>query len=183
VPKFIKRHDLKSTFAKTIDSVRAYNHNPGIVKEWVNLLYSVRQHYNIPPHRLFNMDQKGVLLGQAQAARIIFNSLRKSSESSAFRQEPGSREFVTIIKCVSAAGMLLQPPIIFKAKHYHEKWLDIGGNRANWAYATSDKGWTDAELSLYWLQAFDEQTRPLLSKSNEFRCLALDNHGVSAETT
>jgi hypothetical protein len=79
--------------------------------------------------------------------------------------------------------MLLEPLITLKAKHHHEKWLDLGVKRANWAYATSDKGWTDNKLSLYWLQAFDAQTRPLLSKSNEFRCLTLDDHGVSAETT
>lgn len=122
------------------------------------------------------MDEKGVMIGQVQHTRTLVSNLRRRAKKQTFIVQPGTRELVTIIECVSALGELLPPLIIFKAKQHQEKWAQLEGNRVDWNYALSNKGWTDNELGLEWMKLFEKASKHLVDEG-EYRLLLLDNHG------
>jgi len=76
--------------------------------------------------------------------------------------------------CGAADGSHIRPFVIFKAEHQSPSWRH--NNVANCAFGNSPNGWTDNELTLWWLiNVFDEDTR---QKANgRRRVLLLDGHG------
>ena len=115
------------------------------------------------------MDEKGILLGIAARSKVVVprNLLWKSV------QQPGNREFVSILECFSAAGHALEPFVIWKAKQHQETWYNRG-NFEQWSFALSNRGWTDRDLALSWIKVFDQQTR--LEDPDQWRMLLIDNH-------
>ena len=69
-------------------------------------------------------------------------------EKKEYITQPGNREWVSIIKCVSAVGRLIQPYIIFKAAIYKRAWFNTFPE-VN--IAISENGWTDNKIGLLWL--------------------------------
>ncbi|KAF2679045.1 hypothetical protein K458DRAFT_461457 [Lentithecium fluviatile CBS 122367] len=87
------------------------------------------------------MDEKGVLLGQAQVSRVIVSDIwGYHKRHAALRKQPGGRELVTAIEAVSANGKALSPLIVFKAKHHSERWVQLKGGRIDWNFAVSRRG-------------------------------------------
>ena len=73
------------------------------------------------------------------------------------------RENITALAVANAAGVALDPLIIFKGKNLMESWF--GENALpNTYYGKSDKGWMDAPAFLKWFETFvkDIKERPLL---------------------
>ena len=124
------------------------------------------------------MDEKGVLLGRGHACKVIIKNVRKAKKrTKAFIPQPGNRELVTVIECVSGDGNSIAPLVIFKATYHQEKWCKLDASRQGWNYAVSSKGWTDNELGLAWLKLFDKATQEHKKSPSEKRLLLLDNHG------
>ncbi|KXL42748.1 MAG: hypothetical protein FE78DRAFT_153774, partial [Acidomyces sp. 'richmondensis'] len=48
---------------------------------------------------------------------------------------------ITAIECVSTAGVVIPPLVIFKAKHTNTAWIPID-TPSNWRFTTSNSGWT-----------------------------------------
>ncbi|KAF1999405.1 DDE-domain-containing protein, partial [Amniculicola lignicola CBS 123094] len=174
VTRFIKRHDLAAIYAPTLDANRAYNHDPKTIDDFFKLLKSTKRKHWPQPANMWNMDKKGCMLGQAQAAKVVVGA-STTQKKRAFIQQPGNQELVTAIECVSAAGVVIDPLIVFKGKFHQDKWVQMDGGRSGWSYALSQKGWTDDELGLEWLKIFEQATRPALPR--EKRLLIMDNHG------
>lgn len=173
--RYIKRRGLSSIFAPTLDRSRAFNHDPKTLSDFIQLVRTTERKYSIKKHHKWNMDEKGVLLGQAHASRVIIPGICSYRDKrKAFVQQLGTRELVSILEAVNAAGGSIDPLIVFKAQHHQEKWLDLKGARRGWSYATSQRGWTDNELALEWLRIFEKETKP---DESEYRLLILDNHG------
>ncbi|KAF2125905.1 DDE-domain-containing protein [Dothidotthia symphoricarpi CBS 119687] len=186
VRRFIKRSPLSSIVAPKLDRSRAYNHDTETLEAFINLTRKVITSYNVLPENMWNMDEKGVLLGQAQAARVIIPALRSYRDRrKAFIQQPGSRELATAIECINAAGGSIAPLLVFKAAYHQQNWLGTDGERERWTYATSSKGWTDNDLGLAWLKIFERESRPhgvatpaaAADKTPVYRILFIDNHG------
>lgn len=173
--RFIARHGLRSCFVPAMDANRAHNHDPAIIHQWIGLLGSLTKKHNIPIERQYNMDEKGILLGQGRATRVIVSVRGSKQRSKAFTQQLGTRELVTAIECICGDGSVLDPLIIYKAAHHQERWVRMKDNRMGWSYATSSRGWTDDELGFEWLKIFDKQTR--IDGQPVSRILILDNHG------
>ena len=168
--RFLHRWDLVSVLSRPLDCQRAWNNDPVVINEWFAFFRRILDKYKITPHRLYNMDEKGVILGMATRSKVITPraSLRKAV------QQPGNREFVSVIECVSADGRALAPFIIWKAKQHQASWYNEA-EFSSWRFAISERGWTDRDLALSWIQMFDSQTQGDII-DNEWRMLLLDNH-------
>jgi hypothetical protein len=120
------------------------------------LFYKVLIKYKIKKENIWNMDEKGFLMDMAARAKVV---CRKGRQNPRFVYN-GNRELITVLECLSAAGTILPPLMIFKGKyiiagHYIKRQGGPG-----WHYKATPKGWTINELGLDWLkEAFEPLTR------------------------
>ena len=88
------------------------------------------------------------------------------------------RTWTSIVECISALGVALDPLIIFKAKSIQEQWFkkDFLTKHPNWHVTFSENGWTSNEIALEWLEkVFLPQIKP--DDSADARLLIVDGHG------
>jgi len=70
----------------------------------------------------------------------------------------GNRQLITVIECISAAGQLLRPTILFKGKTFQNRWLTDRIKPAR--YGNTENGWTNDVEGLAWANDFVEKTKP-----------------------
>jgi hypothetical protein len=111
VDRFLKRHSdsLKIKNTQSLESCRARALNANIVGDFFEKLQEVISEYKIQPENIYNMDKKGVQLGQGQSVKAIVDWDLKT----AYQVEEGSREMVTILETVCADGTALAPMTVF----------------------------------------------------------------------
>lgn len=112
-------------------------------------------------------------MGQISTARII---TRPEIAGKASHIQPGNREWVTIIKCISAVGKMVPDCIIFKGKVHLESWYETPGLNQDWLIELSENGWTTHETGLLWLQ---NTFIPFATKyrRGNYTLLVIDGHG------
>lgn len=119
---------------------------------------------------IYNFDETGFAMGLTATAKVI---TRTEYYGKRALLQPGNREWVTVIECISAAGYALPPYIIFKHKSLNLAWAE--DLPSDWILDNSPNGWTSDEISLHWLQ---KVLIPDLSHSQGgYRLLVLDGHG------
>lgn len=146
VASFLRRHpDLQSRFSQPLDKERVATHDPAKLLRWFQLVGSVIQKYDIQTADTYNMDEKGSALGSNAKTRVICSK----HDVHAYKAQDGSREWVSLIECISADGRLLAPFIIFKGKRQMKAWYEVLEDEAAWI-AMSENGWTNNVLGLEW---------------------------------
>ncbi|KAJ5267937.1 hypothetical protein N7478_010745 [Penicillium angulare] len=122
--------------------------------------------YGVTP---YNFDETGFAMGLTATAKVI---TRTEYYGKLALLQPGNREWVTVIECISAAGYVLSPYIIFKHKSLNLAWAE--GLLQDWILDNSPNGWTSDEISLCWLQ------KALISDISHsqggYQFLVLDGH-------
>ena len=103
--------------------------------------------------------------------------LGHKDKKSVLIRQPGSRSWITILKCISAIGKVLRPLVIFKGKTVQQQHFpDNLDFLDDWESSCSEKGWTNNQLALIWLRkVFIPSTKP--ENPKEPRLLILDGHG------
>jgi hypothetical protein len=81
--------------------------------EYFKLLSSLQQQYNIAPEDIYNMDEKGFCIGAIQQSHVLI----PVHEREAFLRQDSSREWISVIECISKAGESLPSYIILKASY------------------------------------------------------------------
>jgi hypothetical protein len=121
----------------------------------------------------WNMDEVGMMEGIGMNGLVLGHKEKKS----ALIKQPGSRSWITILECISAAGKILPPTVIFKGKTLQQQHFpDDLDFLNNWNFSCSEKGWTSHQIALIWLKTvFIPLTEP--ENKNEPRLLILDGHG------
>jgi hypothetical protein len=134
-------------------------------------LYSeLRKTHGIALNDVYNMDEKGFLMGPIQPSHVLI----PIQEKHAYLYQDEGREWISVSECISADGEALPAWVVFKADNQQNSWstyLSTGNSE----FATSENGWTDNDLELNWLQ---EHFHPLTEKRRhgEFRMLIVDGH-------
>jgi hypothetical protein len=72
--------------------------------------------YNIPPDQIYNIDEKGFLLGQLSKSKRVFSKAKWDRREVREALQDGSREFITVLACVCGNGTSLEPSVIFAGK-------------------------------------------------------------------
>lgn len=95
-----------------LEACRAKALNRHNVNNYFDILESVMQEYKIRPENIYNMDEKGLVMGAAERSSALVDRDQKT----VYEIGDGNRELVTAIECISAAGVALKPMVIFKGQ-------------------------------------------------------------------
>ena len=179
--RFIKRHDidLVSRWASGMDTERKRADSAFKYALYFKLLQRKIDQYKVDPRHMYNMDEKGFLIGILAKMKRVFS--RRRYEEGGIRQmiQDGNREWITTIACICADGTSLTPALIYQAVsgNIQDTWLQDFDRAVHKAFfASSPSGWTNNNLGLRWLQqVFDRETKAKARRS--YRLLILDGHG------
>jgi hypothetical protein len=68
--------------------------------------------HDIHPDDVYNMDEKGIMMGVLAKLKVICSRKYKKTRTT----QQGKREWVSLIECISLDGRFLSLYVIFKAK-------------------------------------------------------------------
>jgi hypothetical protein len=178
VYRWIKAHpDLDPRLVRTLDSQRAKNEDPKIIKEWFQLVRDTQLEYGILDDDTYNFDETGFAMGMATAGSSKVATTASVGRATVI--QPGSRKWTTTVECVDGCGRTIPPFIIIEGKVHLETWYrDNPDLPPNWKIAISENGWTNNELGLEWIKHFDTHTKSRVVGTH--RLLILDGHGSHA---
>jgi DDE superfamily endonuclease len=94
------------------------------------------------------MDETGLHIGITGNGRVLGSSATRRT----FIKTPGaSREWVTTIEAISAAGHTIQPLVIFKGKSLQSTWFE-SDSVPDWIYTVLANAFTTNIIGLKWLK-------------------------------
>ena len=170
---FVRRHQaLKLRYNRKYDYQRAKCEDPAIIRDWFRLVRNTIAKYGIMDEDIYNFDETGFQMGVISTAKVITGAERSNRPVSI---QPGNREWVTAIDCISSSGWSLPPVIIFEGKVHQSTWY-TDTLPLDWVIGVSENGWTDDKLGLTWLRNVFEKHTAYRTKG-VYRLLILDGHG------
>jgi hypothetical protein len=88
----------------------------GSFEYWFSLIASKIEQYGIEAQNIYNMDEKGFLIGSLTKAKQIFTKQWFENQQLLGNVQGGSRKWITIIATICADGTAPSPSLIYKAK-------------------------------------------------------------------
>ena len=165
---FLKRRPaLRIRRSHAMDQARKDALDEKTLRHWFELYHTTRLKYSVAEEDTYNIDEKGYMKGQGDRTTVIVPRYERQT----FSTQPGNREWVSVIECISTDGFFLPSFIIFEGKRIQHLWVDEKVDKS-FVVRVSEKGWTDREIALSWLAHFDVYTR--LRTQGEYRLLILD---------
>jgi hypothetical protein len=180
VTRFINQHDLKliSKWASPMDRTRHQADSGSKYRLYFELLHQKITEYQLEARDIYNMDEKGFLIGILSRSKRIFSRRMWERKEVQASLQDGSREFLTLLACCCADGSSLPPGLIYAAAHgaIRSSWVeDIEAGEHDVFISSSPSGWSNNDVGLAWLeQVFDRCTK---QRSGRWRLLILDGHG------
>src|SRR5450432_3193535 len=173
VYNFVQRHQaLRTRYNRKYDYQRAKCEDPQVIRDWFRLVKNIIAKYGIEEQDIYNFDETGFQMGVISTAKVVTGAERSNRPVAI---QPGNREWVTAIDCISTAGWSLPPVIIFEGKKHISTWY-TETLPLDWTIGVSENGWTDDKLGLIWLQSIFEKHTAHRTKGIH-RLLILDGHG------
>src|SRR5450432_3333418 len=167
-----RHHALQTRYTRKYDYQRAKCEDPTIIRDWFRLIENTIAKYGIQEQDIYNFDETSFQMGVISTAKVVTGAERSNRPVAV---QPGNREWVTAIDCISSAGWSLPPVIIFEGKVHQSTWY-TDTLPMDWTIAVSENGWTDDKLGLIWLQSiFEKHTAH--RTNGVYRLLILDGHG------
>lgn len=179
--RFLKRHqiELSSAYTTAMDSNRKRADSAYKYSRYFDLLARKLDKYKVEPGNIYNMDEKGFLIGMLSKGLRIFSKRKYKQGNFKQRLQDGNREWITAIACICADGTSLSPALIYQAASgdIQDTWLqDFDPQHHKTFFASSPSGWTNDKLGYAWLTGvFDRETKDKARR--QWRLLFLDGHG------
>jgi hypothetical protein len=180
VSRFLERNHahLTSKWTTGIDRVRHKADSKYKYSLYFDLLHQKMLEYEVEPENVYNMDEKGFLIGiTGRSKRVFSKALWARKEVTAALQD-GSKEWITVLACICADGVALPPALIYEGKTgLQSSWVeDVEVGKHPVFLSNSPTGWTNNNLGLAWLeQVFNRSTRQKARR--RWRLLIVDGHG------
>jgi hypothetical protein len=156
---FVKRHPAtKAKLGRRTDWERINAATPDNIRHLFELYETVTW---IPPRRRYNADEGGIMEGQGINGLVIGSS--QENPNAVPVKTINARTWTSIVECISALGVTLDPLVIFKAKSIQEQWFkrDFLAKHPGWHVTFSENGWTSNDIAIEWLdKVFLSQTQP-----------------------
>jgi hypothetical protein len=180
VSRFIARHkaELTSKWTVGMDRDRVKADNRDTYCHYFELLHAGIRQYNVEPRHIYNMDEKGFLVGITSRQKRVFSRQLWEQKRVTASLQDSSRELVTVLVTVCADGSSLDPAVIYEGKgELRSGWVhDVEAGRHRDFSTTSPTGWSNDDVGLAWLeQVFDRPTKRKAQSS--YRILIVDGHG------
>ena len=169
--RFRKRwsHTLQSRYLSNFDASRKKADVLASYEVYFTLVEEKIQQYDIQPSNMYNMDEKGFLIGVMKKSKRIFTKSAYSSKQLLGHVQDGNREWITVLATICADGSWLPPGLIYKAStgNLQTSWVQDFDSSSHQAYfASSPTGWTNEDLGFEYLKGlFDKATRGKAGRS------------------
>ena len=171
---FLNRHpELKTKLGRRTDWERVNAATPENITRLFDLYETVSW---IPPQRRYNADEGGIMEGQGINGLVIGSS--EQNPNAVPVKTTNAHTWTSIVECVSAVGVALDPLIIFKAKSIQDQWFkrEFLAQHPKWEVTFSENGWTSNDIAIEWLEkVFVPQTQS--ENLDNARLLIVDGHG------
>jgi hypothetical protein len=102
---------LKLLYVARLDKERALAENPEVITAWFKLFFDTITKHNIYIDDAYNIDEKRFLMGVIKNIKVIVSGHKKKSY---YMTQDGSREWITLIECISTNGRVLYEGLIQK---------------------------------------------------------------------
>ena len=138
-----------------------------VFESYFSLLKETLEKYDLmdKPSQVYNCDESGMPLEHKQPKTLALKGTKKVRQCTS-----GNKTQITVLGCVSAAGQVMPPMVVFSGKNFNHTLSE--GEVPGTFYGMSDSGWMDQELFASWFSChFLEHavsSRPLM--------LILDGH-------
>ena len=144
---FLGRHlEFRMKSAVLQDYQRLHASHPTPIRNYFNKLGAVLRKYNIQPHNMYNVDEKGFQLGVHNRAKVIVRHRCRPP----IEKMDGSREWITVVEFTCADNPMLPPMVIYKGKGLYRGWFtEIDDQNAKFAHST--QGYMADNLAIEWL--------------------------------
>ena len=127
VPRFRNRHKDKilSVYLQPFDRERKKADSKTHYRAYFDLVERKIKEYEIEPENMYNMDEKGVLIGFLTKAKRVVSKATLDSKRLLGNTQDGNREWLTIVGCICADGTWLPPGLIYQAKtgNIQDTWV------------------------------------------------------------
>jgi len=175
ISRFLNCHPtLASKLSCNLERQRAYASDPCLLQEYFGKLGCLIRCYGLKGAQIFNMDEKGFLMGQAARAKEI---CRRGWRNPQVTHE-GKRGLVSVIESVSGSGIVLSPFIINKEKGHYLRWYqNLTKAERPYHFSYSPKACTDNELAMRWLRDLFNPESAQRAGVNQPPLLILDGNG------
>jgi hypothetical protein len=179
--RFVQRYpdQLTSRWATALDNCRHKADSRSKYSLYFSLLRDKIDQYGVEARHIYNMDEKGFMLGIVSPSRRIFSKASYKGIRGRSTIQDGSRQWITLLACICADGSYLEPALIYQSGSgsIQDTWLQaLDPDTHQIQVSSSPSGWTNNEIGLAWLQqVFDRSTRAKARSS--YRLLILDGHG------
>ena len=172
VARFMTRQpELRAKIASRIEGIRVAATEQTTLEDYFTKLADILQKYHIPPHNIYNLDEKGFMMGVAARSKVI---VRRHSKIQATLEHNGNRELVTVVECICADGTWATPLVIYKGRAHYYGWYP-SSSKGDFSYGYSEKGYIDHDLLLNWLrEIFEPRTRD--KAQGKWRLMIWDGH-------
>jgi hypothetical protein len=115
---------LTSRYTTGIDRDRFKADTEHSYRTYLDLLHSKMRQYDVDVKNVYNMDEKGFLIGKTSRSKLVFSKQLWQQKKVTAALQDGNREWITILGCVCADGSWLDPGVIFEAKGtLRDEWL------------------------------------------------------------
>ncbi|KAF7564382.1 uncharacterized protein PtrM4_152110 [Pyrenophora tritici-repentis] len=181
VTRFINRNPthLISRWQTGMDRNRHKADSEAKYSLYFELLHDKMKEYNVEPSHIFNMDEKGFVIGVTRRSKRVFDKRIYDRRGVTAAIQDGSREWVTVLACICSDGTALSPSLIFQstAGALKSAWVEAIDPEKHSVFVTSSpSGWTNNDIGLAWLkEVFERETRR--KARSGYRLLILDGHG------
>ena len=201
--EFVKRYntELKSIYLRNMDRDRMKSEYAPVFKHFYDLVSDdlkrqinfKRSHcmqlshyvekYHLTTDVMWNWDEKDFVIGQASIIQRIMSLEAFESGRITHASQDGSREFISLLACISANDVALPPALIIKGEHLQDSWLEDLKEGEEGFFTSLSKRWSSHELGHTWLtQMFDRCTKKLMGCQRR-RLLIVNGHSSHVNMT
>ncbi|CAB3241755.1 unnamed protein product [Arctia plantaginis] len=154
---FLKRHKNNLSLRRPMGTsyARTQGFNSEAVKEFFDILEAEMRNNNIPPDRIFNVDETGLTVVQSKVPQVV-GKKGKRQIGALTAAERGS--LCTVVCCMSASGIFVPPMMIFPRKNFTD--LLMKGAPPGTIGKVHPSGWIQSNLFTEWFRHFIEKTNP-----------------------
>ncbi|RAR01729.1 pogo transposable [Stemphylium lycopersici] len=125
-----------------------------------------------------NRHEKGFMLGVLGRSKRIFDKKLYNKGAVTAAMQDGSREWITVLACISSDGTALSPAIIFQSdsSDLQLSWVDLIDLEKHSVFVSSSPtSWSNNDIGLAWLKEVFERETSRYARTG-YRLLLLDGH-------
>ncbi|XP_046660673.1 uncharacterized protein LOC124358492 [Homalodisca vitripennis] len=174
VAGFRDRHpEISLRKPEQTSAARAQAFNKHNVTRFFNILKDVQEKQFHPAHRVFNVDETGLMTVQSKSSKILALKGRRQvgTLTSAERGQ-----LSTFVVCMSAGGYFIPPFVIFPRLRMKAELQD--GAPPGTMVVCHPSGWMQSEIFLQWFEHFLTHAKP---SASDPVLLILDGHSTHAK--